>query len=557
MNLPAVQLVTPPSVPDTPMPGRVLEEFRPLSRSLEWRLSQAHWEGAGLLPFVENEVPFLINNNGRLSADAAQLFLTHCSESEPLPPGFSVLEIGAGTGLFARYFLDSFQAICEENGKDYYDRLTYIVTDRSERTAQQWNERALFENHRERVVTAAFNPAESPFPEGTRNLRAVICNYVLDVMPATVVRAGANGPEELSVRTHLPAEPAVLAQYTARTPDEIQALVGSTAAADTVELAALLPALEFEAAFLPIGEGSVPFLEEALELAEGAGKVLLNHGAFCALARFLDALDPQGFVLVNDYGPVQKDQINGHCGLQRFGPTVAFGIDFPLLEYDCTKRQIVISKPNGDDERGIHSRLISREELPRTRAVFAEVFSALAHTYYDGPLAQARDHAAAGRLHEALDAYREALRRDSRNWSLIGEAGEFLSLQLRTHEPALEMLRAALALNPCYSPWLWNALGDCLYCVERFPDAHEAYEQAARIDPADVRTNLNLAYTLAQFGRIPEALQAIARGLAGDTHETFRARLLDKQSQILALCSSRNAGTQERLARRASRMQAA
>jgi tetratricopeptide (TPR) repeat protein len=557
MNLPAIEESAAVAIPETSVPSRILDEFRPLGASLEWKLSQAHWEGAGLLPFVDNEVPFLINNNGRLSADAAMLFYTHCLEMEPLPPSILILEIGAGTGLFARYFLDSFQALCQENGKDYYDRLTYVVTDRSGRTVDQWIERALFAVHKARVVPLAFDPVgPQPLPRPTGSLYAVFCNYVLDVMPATIVRAGTEGPEELCVRTHLPIERGLIAQYTARTPDEIVAMAGSGNPTDIAGLVPLVPLFELETAFQPMA-AAVPLVDVAIEFAAGAGKMPLNHGALSAIDRFLDALDPHGFVLINDYGPVQKDQIEGFCALQRFGPTVAFGINFPLLEFYCLRRHIAISKPDGDDDRGIHSRLLSRAELPRTTGVFREAFSAEAHAYYETPILEARALAATGRSHEALDAYREALRRDARNWSLIAEAGEYLSHQLRAHESALEMLRAAIALNPCYSPWLWNALGDCLYCLERQEDAHEAYLQAARIDPGDVRSNLNLAYTLSQSGRIPEALEAIAKGLAQDKYQTFRSRLLDKQNQILTLLSNRTAGEQERLARRANRFLAA
>src|SRR6185295_3084331 len=60
------------------MPARVLEEFRPLSEALEWRLANLYWRRAGALPFAENEVPFLVNNSGGLSEAAARLLLSNC-----------------------------------------------------------------------------------------------------------------------------------------------------------------------------------------------------------------------------------------------------------------------------------------------------------------------------------------------------------------------------------------------------------------------------------------------------------------------------------------------
>jgi hypothetical protein len=68
---------------------------------------------------------------------------------------------------------------------------------------------------------------------------------------------------------------------------------------------------------------------------------------------------------------------------------------------------------------------------------------------------------------------------------------------------------------------------------------------------------LNLAYTLEYFGRFPEALEAVARGLAKDEPELYRARLLEKQRQILTALSGRYQSEQERLMRRTTRFQVA
>jgi hypothetical protein len=63
-------------------------------------------------------------------------------------------------GLFARYFLDSMQALCRKHGKDYYDRLTYIAADRSERMLQDVLRHGVLSRHpgryRVRQVDGAF-----------------------------------------------------------------------------------------------------------------------------------------------------------------------------------------------------------------------------------------------------------------------------------------------------------------------------------------------------------------------------------------------------------------
>lgn len=77
--------------------------------------------------------------------------------------------------------------------------------------------------------------------------------------------------------------------------------------------------------------------------------------------------------------------------------------------------------------------------------------------------------------------------------------------------------------------------------------------QAERIDPCDVRTNLNLAYTHLQASDLGLALDVIRRGLEADTRGLYRDRLLEKQRQVLVAISERWSGEQDRLMRRHKR----
>src|SRR5262249_23697364 len=85
----------------------IIQDYCPLADSLEWELGQQYFRERGNKAFIGDTipVPFLINNDGTLSRNAAEVFFTSCVEAEKageLEPDIFVLEIGIGVGLFAR-----------------------------------------------------------------------------------------------------------------------------------------------------------------------------------------------------------------------------------------------------------------------------------------------------------------------------------------------------------------------------------------------------------------------------------------------------------------------
>ncbi len=540
-----------------------IEDFRPLAECLEWRLADVYWDGAGVIPFVRNDVPYLVNNTGRLSENAAALVFAAFNElRSSLPEQLTILELGAGTGLHARYFLDAFAALGREAGSDFYDRLTYVVTDRFGRTVTGWEQTGLFAEHEGHValrVCDAAAPSELLVPGGgvASSFGAplvVFCNYLLDVLPSRIARRAVGGLEQLCVRTHLVGGAAALKLAGLASLDEARALAAGGGSADLTRLLPLFPQLDFETAFRPWTPSAGA--DEALASAiSGDDRAIINGGALECLGKLLNLLHESGFVVVNDYGPVRFEDVASHIGVQRFGGSVALGLNFPLLEQVLVKRGLTVLAPEGDEQRRVHTRLIAQKVGEETAGVLRSRFRLESEKHLDAPLEEARGHVAAGRTNEAVAAYRVVVERNPRDWQMLGEAAEYVGLQLRDYAAGLEIARAALERNPWCSAWLWNVFGDCLFCREKYDEAHEAFHQAQRIDPDDPRTNLNLAYTFSVQGSMDEALAAIARGLAQDGRGrgAYRARLLEKQGQILAILSERASTEQERLVKRSER----
>ncbi len=532
----------------------LLQDARPLTSSLEWELSALHWRSAGVNPFLEEEVPYLINNSGRLSEHAAALLFANLRETADSGQKIHLLELGAGTGLFARFFVDTFRAICRQESCNFHERLVYHVTDASPRTVEQWREREQFADYPE--IAATCRDALAPANPGDPAFRAVFCNYILDVLPATVVKRSSGGmPEELLIRTLLTQDMALLAQYTSWTPLEIEEIAKSNDPNLRARLSPLLSLFEIESHFGPVQSPVDPqLLGEALDLAAAGERSVLNYGAIGALRNCLEHLDPEGFILINDYGPVKSEQVAGHSYGQRFGLTSALGVNFPLLERHFRSLHHTVLAPQDDESRALHTRLILPNPSPATVAAFENRFGPAGSAFLDGPANEGRQHLAAGRKNEALECFQLALSRSPRDWQLVGEIAEFVGLQLQDLTSGLELIRAAIEQNPWYSPWLWNILGDILFLKKELPGAHEAYLQAQRLNPNDTRTNLNLAFTYSESGEYSKALQAIAIALESDLQGRYRSRLLEKQQQTLNAISARSLGEAERLAQQTMRL---
>src|SRR5689334_7506668 len=102
----------------------VIQDFVPLAESLEWQLGQEYLRQRGNKAFLSDAspVPFVINNDGTLSRNAAEVFFASLEQADragTLEDDIFVLELGIGVGLFARFFLDAFQELCRKHKADY------------------------------------------------------------------------------------------------------------------------------------------------------------------------------------------------------------------------------------------------------------------------------------------------------------------------------------------------------------------------------------------------------------------------------------------------------
>jgi tetratricopeptide (TPR) repeat protein len=530
----------------------VIQDFVPLAESLEWELGQQYLRERGNKAFISDAspVPFVINNDGTLSRNAAEVFYASLVEAEktlPLEDEIFVLELGIGVGLFARYFLDNFRDLCLKNKKDYYDRLCYIAADRSRRMLLDVLRHGVLANHPGRYRVRQVDAME---PEQLlrdlmfrgqpdKPLRAVFLNYLLDCLPAAVLELEGEKVKQLCVRTCV-ARNIKLEQHTDMTVDALKERAKSDDPLAKQELLEVYGLFASEYDYRPVDVNSLPLGPFALEYGRRLTKrVLHSYGAIQSLEKLLEMVNEQGIILVNDYGQTQTTR-DDEIEHQRFSLATFVGVNFPMLRaYFSAGGKCQFVEPSGE-ERGIHTRLLGRKLGSDTQTRFFERFATGAQDRLQEPLMQARVCMKHGRFELAATFYNEAMSKQPRNWVLLNEISMFLSFSMRDPKAGIDMAKLALALNPTCSAELWNTLGDGLYEFGRTAEARSAYQKALAVNSSDVRSRYNLAWVHTRERDYPAALASIAEALSLDKTGEFRERLLQKQQEVLTQLALRN-----------------
>jgi tetratricopeptide (TPR) repeat protein len=542
----------------------VIQDFCPLADSIEWKLGQRYWHERGSQAFLSDvqPVPYVVNNDGTLSRNAAEMLFAQLNAAErlgTLPLEIFTLELGIGVGLFARYFLDAFRDLCLTYGKDYYYRLCYIAGDRSEKMLLDACRHGIFAHHPGRYLLRV---VDALHPQGhllkdlaflgrtPKLLRAVFLNYVLDCLPATVLEVKDNDIRQLCVRTRL-ARGTNLEDYTKLTTQQLAQRVGSADPQDQRDLLSVYGLFSSEYDYQPVDMQRVPYGDFALRFAQATvGRVLHCHGAIRSLAELMELLHDDGFILINDYGQTEASDAE-EFEHQRFSHATSIGVNFALLKsYFADLQECCWVEPLGENQH-IHSRLLGHRSVSEVSACFEQCFGKQAWDRTDGPWMHARELVQAGRVEAAASGFRIALDQQPRNWVLMLDVAMFLIHYLHHPKAGVDMAKLALQLNPISSD-LWNALGEGLFEFGRVEEATQAYLHAERLNTKDVRARYNLACAYEAQKDYAMALQKIAEGIALDWTGQGRERLLRKQVDILARMDQRNQQESQRLANRIS-----
>ncbi|MDI3288794.1 tetratricopeptide repeat protein [Polyangium sp. 15x6] len=185
-----------PPEPSPASPPRVaIETEQRLSRSLLWTLQRRYFEEAGVSAWSTSTVPHYVTNNPAIAHAYAAVFfgfLRDCAPTlHPAEP-LTIVELGAGSGRFAHFFLRALTDMLRRSplaGK----KIRYVMTDFTESNVRFWQTQpslrpfvdqgildfALFDaeqDHELRLLHAGVTLS----PGALRNPVGIIANYIFD-----------------------------------------------------------------------------------------------------------------------------------------------------------------------------------------------------------------------------------------------------------------------------------------------------------------------------------------------------------------------------------------
>jgi len=187
----------------------ILEEGKPLSQSILWKLQRNYFEGQGIEAWRQGTVPHYITSNPFIANAYAKVvfgFIRDCTgvtrdladdsfpRLEPSQPIY-IIELGSGPGRFAYHFLKNFLDIYRHSILKGI-RCTYVMTDFSERNVQFWRKHqslkplvqegvldfSLFDVERDEVLKL-IESVDILAPGTVKNPIVVIANYFFDSIP--------------------------------------------------------------------------------------------------------------------------------------------------------------------------------------------------------------------------------------------------------------------------------------------------------------------------------------------------------------------------------------
>lgn len=509
-----------------------IESQRPLWDTAFFQIAHEGWAEAGIEAFScrGDGVPFGSTSDGALSYDAASLFLSYAL-SKPDSETFHLLEVGAGTGLFAKLFLD----FLKENAPEVYNRTLFLVTDGSEKLIDDQERVDLFSAHKTRVTLAPFLADKdwrdvdcvNSFLGEKSGFDAIFMTYLLASVAFDILAVSNTDIWQMIGATHIEKD-----HVSMETSASAFAGPDGGYAGNLNEIAPFLKVVAEHQLCRPV---NLPYAEAVIMApTKKARPFIHSHGALLMCESACQTIKDGGFVYIADYGYVTPSEYEENFSIEIYGGRVAMGVNFHQLDEVLAGHSDVTCIPILQDSERIVGRLLIKGE---PFGPLNELSACPQVKLADEALSQVNAIKLQGELDRLVLAYDDIIAAQPFNW-LRHEELSTLFLTIEEPDEALESANTVLAINPLSA----NAMRcKCMseLNVGRKDDALRSAQKAVELGKGDAKNYNALAIILTEHGDYEQALVVIATGFARCQSKKEQIALQNLQQLILILIDTK------------------
>lgn len=300
----------------------LIQSSVPYSEHFGWELSRQAYASAGLATWLDGPMPYQITGNISFALQQARVLL---ASLEHLPSNrlqtINVLELGAGTGLFAWHFIQAFTQLCHQANKPF--RLRYLLTDPVRENLETLSQNPYFQPliaagtldlawaDLEDVTLFSLDQLPLPVPE----LHLLTLSYVLGHQPFHLLEARDGQEHEYLISSQIESS------------TSFEALLADSSPLDELifETESLVSHLYFEP------DKRRRILLESLLNRWPERKMMYARDAFMGLCAWSKHLAPNGIMLISDKAWVDTERSPAYPEPSRHGPHLVWPAHYPLL----------------------------------------------------------------------------------------------------------------------------------------------------------------------------------------------------------------------------------
>ena len=313
-------------------------DFQRYDKSELWSIHETYFKNIGLKAWSSGALPF----TGVTSYTETQKKVFLLIENLRLA-GFEdnkevikVLEIGAGSGAFAKNFIDAFENICNSLNLNFSERLEYFLTDYAGTTLEEIQSKKKLKNYKQIKffqLDILESPSNSSLKDHVGSFHCICSTYLLDQLPNRVIaKKSKEQYYEKYIKINVPEE------FLNSSKELKEKVLKKNKWIKKVKKEFRFKEIDFNEE-VPVEQRAA--LEACFREARDSSTVIYSYGALRAMLHSLKFLHIHGLIIYSDFNAASRPGVDTYEPCY-YGNSVAQPVNFSFL-YNCfNKHQKVI-----------------------------------------------------------------------------------------------------------------------------------------------------------------------------------------------------------------------